>query len=1205
MTGTLASSPFNPSMIHTPPGLTSASPIGIKHKPTSGPPKKEKGHRGAADVRSRSTTQNMLNESLSRSSKGTSSTTEASGSSGNELCVDMETTEGRQSVGAIQRDVRARATVPNRHDSLSSSSPPEPTPATEVSNDHQRQPNGVLESKATRVGKGDIWDRADKVETLKKVEMPNEDNHSFLNGEHPFASSSDAQPHDPSEVGTLVQSTFELSPSQAHTTNVIGKYEDRSDEILKMKENQSDVGDNRNGIPNRYARTEGRSPHPGCEAGFVSASDTPLRVPNQSEASDKSSRERSTGADLPPPQQKAAYLPVSGLDELVRARNLKRRHQKSAKNPNTFSLDGANDVSPVDETLQGSLQPEALNTSTSGPFFATYPQLRHSEVVSSSVFTLHKATDTTSTHTYSRPVLNTAEETSRPASQTPKNIYASIEVDSEFRLQPASSRSQPSEGVSRPQRLQQEITAITDDMLLRKPKNVNYVERPIDADTDTDLDLDTIVPPPTNARRAKRADRSPSPPPDSTAQRKAYYVPQPVSRDFGSLLRHREVARGNWRAPCVNINLINAALRTHLAQNLRCWRSWTGASKDIVTTAWAPNGLTYAVGASTEMDNLNIQYNRPNNLLHGDRGMNSLTELPDHYIDRPRPETIESGDNSLQGTYNAVDPELYTTVSHICFGYESDLLFTASFDKTVKIWDVASGGKAKCVQTLQHQAKVELLSLGHQPMRILATGQRAIKNSIMLYDIDKYGLKDSPTDATATLKSDRAFKSPKFNIYPTCLLFGPSQSSECLLLAGFSESRTDFMPDQEGDLVLWDVETLQPIKLRPSTQAVQDIAWHPSRPIFAAATVPGSRLNLTHRRTQSVIRTYHPKEGPSRVMEYECPALDINDIRYNPFDDHYISAGCTNGTTYVWDKRMPETILQKLRHGPPIDTLDPDLTREEQDTGVRFTGWSRDGLYLYTGSSDGTIKCWNIFVSPEDAFVREIAHFDAGVMTGAFSPDQRELVVGLSKGSVHILSSAPHTQDPTDDADEGSDTEAPRKAYEAIEYIPAKHPVSVEPRTGVDCARDLLLSAQIEMHPIYGAGKGSDYEGPYAAYARPEGVDPMEVDLNPDILAGQLDPIQRKQGRRMGGRQDKVARDRYREMGKLAEARNKPGGLREAGDVRKGGWKFEKGEVWWDVEAGDDGDEREGTDGEGSEVKTEVAPAWKGKEVIVIDDDDD
>ncbi len=38
-----------------------------------------------------------------------------------------------------------------------------------------------------------------------------------------------------------------------------------------------------------------------------------------------------------------------------------------------------------------------------------------------------------------------------------------------------------------------------------------------------------------------------------------------------------------------------------------------------------------------------------------------------------------------------------------------------------------------------------------------------------------------------------------------------------------------------------------------------------------------------------------------------------------------------------------------------------------------------------------------------------------------------------------------------------------------------------------------------------------------------------------------------------------MARDQYREMGKL---RDRPGWLREAGDVRK----REKGEVWCDVE---------------------------------------
>jgi hypothetical protein len=93
-------------------------------------------------------------------------------------------------------------------------------------------------------------------------------------------------------------------------------------------------------------------------------------------------------------------------------------------------------------------------------------------------------------------------------------------------------------------------------------------------------------------------------------------------------------------------------------------------------------------------------------------------------------------------------------------------------------------------------------------------------------------------------------------------------------------------------------------------------------------------MDLTYRWTKSVIRTYTPLEMASQIMEYERPAVDINEIHFHPFDHPYISAGCTDGITYIWDVRMPENILHELRHDKPIDELDHTRTREDQDTGV-------------------------------------------------------------------------------------------------------------------------------------------------------------------------------------------------------------------------------------------------------------------------------
>ncbi|MCJ1249976.1 hypothetical protein MMC30_007202 [Trapelia coarctata] len=1209
-TGPLANSSANSPLLFTPQGLASAAEVGTKYRESSGPPKMEEGRR-SADLRSRSVNEDKLDQSMLRTSQGIRSATETSGDFGNrQLSANLKMVEVRRSVEDVQKDILPGATMPNKLDFPFFSSSQEPTPTTHGSNDHRR---GLAhKSMATRVDNGEICD-VPEVETLDEVEMLNASDHSSPDGEHIFGSSSNAPLHELLGLGARAKSAVEVYSQRARTSAISGKYEKRSDEVLKGRKGQPAMRDIQNWTSNTYSLDGGSSPRPDCGSGSVPASG---REPYQPGVAGNSTVGGSSGADLPSPQLQAASLSVLRSSELFHAEDLVGK--ESDVNIDTSKLDGQ---SPERH------QPEDLNTSTSEHFSAIGLQPRPRNVTSGSLVLLFDTTDTILESRQPGAVLNTTEETRRSSSQPEIQLRDSNEVDSRSRPQltsshplpseevrqpqPASSRSQPPEGVPRPQQppqVPQQHTEITDEMKTRGRPRVDYTEPdPYEEPDPVESDSESRV-----RRRRRRAERSPSPPPDSTAFRHVCYVPQPVTRNCNSILRHRELGMGRWHVNNIGVKAMNGAIRTHFSQRLGCWRSWTGASKDIVTAAWSPIGSMYAVGASTEMDNLNIQYNRPNNLLLGNNNMNTLTELPNHYIDRPRPETIRSGDNARQSTYNALDPELYTTVSHVCFNHEGDRLFSTSFDKTLKIWDVASGKKATCLQTIQQEAQIELLALSYKPMVLLATGQRTTYDPIRIYDIEKYGLEDSENDSTAEMNSVRA---TKFKLYPTCVQWGPSPSTDTMLLAGFSENRTDGRLDQEGDLCLWDASTDlddRGMKLSPSAQAVMDITWHPTLPMFAAATVPGSRTNLADRRTQSVIRTYQYRTGPGRIMEYECPGLDINDVRFHPFDDHYISAGCTNGTTYVWDSRMPETIMQKLRHGLPIDTLDHTLSREEQDTGVRFTAWGRDGLNLYTGSSDGTIKAWNIFASPEDASVRDVAQFDAGVMTGSFSPDQTDLIVGLSKGSVHVLSSAPHTHNPNEDdedEDSWSDTEVPRKAYEAIGYVESKRRAPAEAPTGIDIARDLLASLQLEMHPIYGAGKGPNYKGSYAEYARAEGADPTFEDLDPDILAGQLDHAERRRGRKLGGNQDKEARQRYREAEKLAEARNGPSWFQER-KSRGNKWQFKKGEVWWDTEADDEPNETKGMVGDG-DVKQEemevmketVAAVWEGKEIIVIDDD--
>lgn len=78
-----------------------------------------------------------------------------------------------------------------------------------------------------------------------------------------------------------------------------------------------------------------------------------------------------------------------------------------------------------------------------------------------------------------------------------------------------------------------------------------------------------------------------------------------------------------------------------------------------------------------------------------------------------------------------------------------------------------------------------------------------------------------------------------------------------------------------------------------------------------------------------------------------------------------------------------------------------------EDTGVKFVAWGETPDRLYTGSSDGVVKVWNVRTHGTSAagpFVRNLLHCPASVSFGVFSPNKSKLAVGDASGRVFLLS---------------------------------------------------------------------------------------------------------------------------------------------------------------------------------------------------------
>lgn len=513
--------------------------------------------------------------------------------------------------------------------------------------------------------------------------------------------------------------------------------------------------------------------------------------------------------------------------------------------------------------------------------------------------------------------------------------------------------------------------------------------------------------------------------------------PLHTANDLRKLLQCREI---QGRKPFSRI-------RGTLSSNLKLWKSWKGASNDVNTVAWSPDGTRFAAGATAQPD----EYNRSNNLVLGDLVRSSLAELPDHWTLRP-------------ASVGAADPRGFSSV--IAVQWLGDRLYSASYDHTVKIWDVTASPRASCLRTLKHDSRVVVMALSSWMPNFVATGAQGFE----LWDLEA----DSGPVRLEIRRT--SLQKANVNLTPTVLTWGQSAAMSRFLVGGMSQPLQDnLFISQHGHLGLWKIEEseITTRKLSPDSQNIFDIKWHPSMSRFVTASTPGvSASSKLPRGYRSVVRLYEYEVTGDKfnaTTEFACPALDINEVTLCPMSTAYVTASCTDGSTYVWDNRNPGKILHKLQHGMSSTPLHHEIDREISDFGVKVALWGSTMDQLYTGGSDCFLKQWDIRRSPEDALVTNTAKFGHDIVSGAFSEDKSQLLIGDYGGAIHVLSCSPCADPDVTDF--------------VFSHAPQPAPTSDE-QDGVALANELLASGQLRMHRRYGPVQGLNYTGPFSRWAR-------------------------------------------------------------------------------------------------------------------------
>ncbi|KAK1775559.1 WD40 repeat-like protein [Copromyces sp. CBS 386.78] len=487
---------------------------------------------------------------------------------------------------------------------------------------------------------------------------------------------------------------------------------------------------------------------------------------------------------------------------------------------------------------------------------------------------------------------------------------------------------------------------------------------------------------------------------------------------INSLLLARETSGNRGMALRAPTNFPNEFVKCH-EDELELRREWTDCAGDIATIVWVSND-GFICGTTEHSDAHNQQYNKPGNLVLGSCSQGTLRAYADHRIVRP---VVEKGENSTDAMRQSQDPWLYSSVVASDYDDVHDRAFTSGFDRKVKIWKVdPSGSSMVSLGEWPHGGNVNFVAASKydSTTAMVATAADVPTDAVRIYNIhSNYSISTSSYRSFSCSRVEDAegntVSTERWAYFPATMQWGRSPTVRHLLLVGYSpRSRTgddtDIPPDrwETGELCLWDGLTGERWRITSATtQNVFEVLWHPSQACFIAATSPLG-LDLDYN-TRTQIRVFtpspiseHGEKSFSPIQTLDCWACDINELTIMPisFGSCYITAGCTDGKTYVWDTAQGDKPIHILRHGEPIEELRGD--REHEDVGVKFTAWGRTLDRFYTGSSDGVVKVWN--VRSRNPLVRDLLEVPAPVSCGMFSPDKSRLVIGDASGRVFFLS---------------------------------------------------------------------------------------------------------------------------------------------------------------------------------------------------------